>query len=102
MGGGWAGRPPSVQIRRIPVPTYLVESYMPPSRSNTGDRDATLARAVAELAREGIQVEHRRTTFVAEDDTCFYVVEASSQVAVVDLCRRAGLGHVRIVPAVET
>ncbi len=59
-------------------------------------------RAAAALGREGIRVEHRRTTFLADDDTSFYLFEAPSPAAIGDLCRRAGLGRVRIVHAVET
>ena len=82
--------------------TYLVESYTPPSRTPEPTTRRALARAAAELVREGLQVEHRRTTFLADDDTCFYLVEAPSPEAVAELCRRAGLWHVRIVRAVET
>ena len=81
------------------MPTYLFEAYTPPSRANQAD---SLARAAAALGREGIRVEHRRTTFLADDDTSFYLVEAPSPTAVSELCHRAGLGRVRIVRAVET
>jgi hypothetical protein len=84
------------------VPTYLVESYTPPSRAGEDDTASALARAAAELAGEGIQVDHRRTTFLADDETSFYLFEAPSPAAVGELCRRAGLGRVRIVRAVET
>ena len=84
------------------MPTYLFEAYTPQSRANQADTASRLARAAAALGREGIRVEHRRTTFLADDDTCFYLVEAPSPAAVAELCRRAGLGHVRIVRAVET
>lgn len=84
------------------MPTYLVEAYTPPSRANQPDRAKRIARAAAALGREGILVEHRRTTFLADDDTCFYLFEAPSPTAIGDLCRRAGLGRVRIVHAVET
>jgi hypothetical protein len=82
--------------------TYLVESYTPPSRTLEPATGRALARAAAELVREGVHVEHRRTTFLADDDTCFYLFEAPSPAAVAELCRRAGLWHVRIVRAVET
>lgn len=84
------------------MPTYLVEAYAPASRAGEAEADDAVARASAELERRGVRVEHRRTTFLPEDETCFYVFEAPSQAAVGDLCRRAGLGHVRIVSAVET
>lgn len=82
--------------------TYVVEAYTPPSRTNQADRADRIARAAADLGREGIRVEHRRTTFLADDDTSFYLFEAQSPTAIRELCRRAGLEHVRIVHAVET
>ena len=84
------------------MPTYLFEAYTPPSRANQADTADRLACASAALGREGIRVEHRRTTFLADDETSFYLVEAPSPAAVNELCRRAGLGRVRIVRAVET
>ena len=81
--------------------TYVVEAYTPPSRANQADRADRIARAAADLAREGIRVEHRRTTFLADDDTSFYLFEAPSPTAIQELCRRAGLEHIRIVHAVE-
>ena len=81
------------------MPTYLVEAYTPPSRTNQAE---SIARAAADLGREGIRVEHRRTTFLADDDTSFYLFEAPTPAAIDELCRRAGLGRVRIVHAVET
>jgi hypothetical protein len=83
------------------LPTYLVEAYTPPSRANLADTADRLACAAAALGREGIRVEHRRTTFLADDDTSFYLVEAPCPAAVSELCRRAGLGSVRIVRAVD-
>lgn len=83
------------------MPTYLVEAYMPLSKGNQTATEARLARASSELAHEGVRVEHRRTTYVPDDETCFYLFDAVSPVAVDDVCRRAGLGRVRIVGAVE-
>lgn len=83
------------------MPTYLVEAYMSLSKGNQAATEARLARASSELAREGVRVEHRRTTYVPDDETCFYLFDAVSTVAVDHVCRRAGLGRVRIVGAVE-
>lgn len=80
----------------------MVEAYTPASRANEADRADRLARAAAALGTEGIRVEHRRTTYLADDDTSFYLFEAPSPTAIGELCRRADLGHVRIVHAVET
>src|SRR5512134_2900983 len=85
-----------------PMPTYLVETYTPRTRANHAATTRDLARAAADLVREGVQIEHRRTTLLPDDDTCFYVFEAPSPTAVEEACRRAGLANVRIVGAVET
>ena len=84
------------------MPTYLVEAYTPPSRANQADRAKGIARAAAALECDGIRVEPRRTTFLVDDDTTFYLFEAPSPTAIGELCRRAGLGRVRIVHALET
>jgi hypothetical protein len=83
--------------------SYLVEIYAP--RSRAGDVSATTRRvgaAVAELSSEGVPIRHVRTTFLPDDEMCFHLVEASSAGVVDELCRRAGLGRVRVVVAVET
>jgi hypothetical protein len=84
------------------VPRYLVEAYVPRSRlreARVAGRDARTA--AKELAREGTQVRYVRTTFLPGDETCFHVFEAASEEAVGEVCRRAGIGSGRIVPAVE-
>jgi hypothetical protein len=84
------------------VPIYLVEAYVPRSSARRGRAAAREARAAAEeLAREGTSVRYMRTTFLPDDETCFHVFEASSEKAVGEVCRRAGIGSARIVPAVE-
>ena len=61
------------------------------------------ARAAAEiLAGEGAEIRYVRSTHLPDDETCFHVVEAASHADVDELCRRADLGRVRIVAAVET
>jgi hypothetical protein len=40
-------------------------------------------------------------TFLPRDETCFHLFVADSEEAVADVCRRAGLGSPRIVPALE-
>jgi hypothetical protein len=39
--------------------------------------------------------------YLPDDETCFLVFEAASADAVGEVCRRAGIGSARIVPAVE-
>jgi hypothetical protein len=39
--------------------------------------------------------------YLPDDETCFLVFDAASADAVGEVCRRAGIGSARIVPAVE-
>jgi hypothetical protein len=84
------------------MPSYIVEVYVPRSRAReakaTGDR---VRAAIEELGREGVAVRHVRATVLPDDETCFHLFEASDPVAVEEVCRRAGLGRIRVVPAIE-
>jgi hypothetical protein len=51
--------------------------------------------------REGTRVRYVRMTFLPDDETCFHIFEAASKAAVVEACRRAGIGSGRIITAVE-
>lgn len=95
------GRPPTLHPEPL-VPTYLIEAYLPQSSSAEAREAGRRARAAAAgLAREGMQIRYVRTTFLPDDETCFHVFEAVSADAVVKVSRRAGLGHTRIVRAIE-
>jgi hypothetical protein len=84
------------------VPSYLVEAYVPRSRAQDARTTGERARRAAErLSRTGTPVQYVRTTFVPGDETCFHFFEAASEEAVSEVCRRAGIGSARIVPAVE-
>jgi hypothetical protein len=84
------------------VPRYLVETYVPRSRPQDARLTANLARTIAEsLSRGGTPVRYVRTTFLPGDETCFHIFEAASEEAVGEVCRQAGIGSARIVPAVE-
>jgi hypothetical protein len=84
------------------VPSYLVETYVPHSRTHDARAAGARARVIAEqLSEEGTAVRYVRTTFVPDDETCFHFFEAVSEEAVGEVCRRAGIGSVRIVAAVE-
>jgi Protein of unknown function (DUF4242) len=84
------------------MPSYLVEAYVPRSQAHDARAIGRRACVVAErLSREGTQVRYIRTTFVPDDETCFHFFEASSEEAVDEVCRRAGIGSARIVAAVE-
>jgi hypothetical protein len=84
------------------VPSYLVEAYVPRSREQDARAAGRRVRVVAErLSSEGMPVRYVRTTFVPDDETCFHFFEATSEEAVGEVCRRAGIASARIVAAVE-
>jgi Protein of unknown function (DUF4242) len=86
----------------VQLPRYLVEAYVPQSRARDARAAERDARAAAnELVCEGTSVRYVRMTFLPGDETCFHIFEAASEEAVVEACRRAGIGSGRIVPAVE-
>jgi hypothetical protein len=78
------------------VPSFLIESYTVASAL----QDALeRARRAAEL---GDRVSYLRTTCVPTDETCLHMFEAPSSAVLGEAARLAGLGHLRIVEAVET
>jgi hypothetical protein len=81
---------------------YLVEAYTPRLHAQEARAAGRRARAAAEeIAREGTAVRYVRTTFLPDDETCFHLFEAVSATAVEEVSRRAALGNVRVVTAVE-
>jgi hypothetical protein len=93
---------PSRLSGRSPVQSYLVESFVPRARAADVEEASRRARVAAgELSRAGEAITYVRTTFLPEDETCFHVFEARSADVVEAVARRAGLGRVRIVAAVE-
>jgi hypothetical protein len=84
------------------VPSFLVETYVPEARPGDARAAGRRARAEANAAsRTGERVRYVRMTFLPRDETCFHVFVADSEEAVADVCRRAGIGSPRIVPALE-
>lgn len=82
--------------------SYLVEVYLPRSRAHEALESGRRAQfAAEELLREGVPIRYVRTMYLPDDETCFYVFEATSAGAVEEAGRRAGLGHARVVPAIE-
>jgi hypothetical protein len=55
------------------------------------DDEVRVRAAAAELTREGRPVRFLRTIFVPEDETCFYLFEASSAGTVREVGARAAL-----------
>ena len=81
---------------------YLVEVYLPRSHADEARATGQRVREAAEaLSRENVPIRYVRTTFLPDDETCFHVIEAASAEIVEEAGRRAGLGHARVVPAIE-
>ena len=84
------------------MPSYLVETYVPETRPGDARAAGQRARAAAnEASRTGPRIRYVRMTFLPCDETCFHVFVADTEEAVADVCRQAGLGSPRIVPALE-
>ena len=84
------------------MPSYLIESYLPRSRS--GDLNAMvdrLRRATEGLTAEGAHVRHVRSAFVPDDELCLHLLEAESAAIVSEASRRAAIEPARVVPALS-
>jgi hypothetical protein len=80
---------------------YVVERYLPGvSRSELECSLRGLRRVTRELQQEGVDVRYLGSTIVLEDEACFCQFEGSSEAAVAEANRRAGVPFDRIVSAV--
>jgi hypothetical protein len=83
------------------MPSYLIESYLPRSRSDelraVVDR---LRRATESLAADGTRIRHLRSTFVPNDELCLHLLEAESAAIAGEASRRAAIEPARVVQAV--
>jgi hypothetical protein len=83
------------------MPSYLIESYLPRSRSDELAADiGRLRRATESLAAEGTRVRHLRSTFLPDDELCLHLLEADSAATVGEASRRAAIEPARVVQAV--
>ncbi len=83
------------------MPRYLLELYMP--RGQALEEAAARARMVGDRkARSEAAVRYVRTMYVAEDETCFHVFEASSREALLEAASRSGLTDARITETIES
>ena len=76
---------------------FLVEMYV--SRGDLGAvrRRSERARLAAEdLQREGTSVRYLRSIHVPEDETCFFLYEAASAAAVLEVLLRSELPSARV------
>jgi hypothetical protein len=84
------------------MPSYLIESYLPRSRS--GELSAEVSRlrhATATLTAEGRRVRHLRSTFLPSDELCLHLLEAESAATVGEASRRAAIEPARVVQALS-
>lgn len=82
------------------MPNYLIECYLPRSRS--GDLPATVDRlrgAADALTAAGAPVRHVRSTFLPGDELCLHLLEAESAETAGEASRRAAIDAARVVPA---
>lgn len=80
---------------------FLVECYVTRTdKARLADGSDGARRAAEELTREGADVRFLRSIFVPEDETCFYLFEATSADTVREAAARAGLAFGRVAEAV--
>jgi hypothetical protein len=85
------------------VPSYLVETYL--ARSAARERGALERRArsaAEELTRKGTGVRFEGSTYVPEDEICFFTFAAASGREAALVAQRAELGPLRVVEAVSS
>jgi hypothetical protein len=84
------------------MPSYLIESYLPRSRSHELAAEVSrLRRATEALAAEGVRVRHLRSTFLPEDELCLHLLEAESATTVGEASQRAAIEPARVVQALS-
>jgi hypothetical protein len=82
------------------MPSYLIESYLPRSRSGELTAEVSrLRRATESLTAEGVPVRHLRSTFLPKDELCLHMLEAESATSVGEASRRAAIEPARVVQA---
>lgn len=82
------------------MPSYLVETYL--ARGVPGERAARERRArsaAAKLTREGARVSFAGSTYVPEDEICFFTFEAPSGREAALVAQHARLDAFRVVEA---
>jgi hypothetical protein len=83
------------------MPSYLIEGYLPRSRSAELTGAVERVRKEARiLSAEGIRVRHVRSSFLPEDELFLHVLEADSLEAAGEAITRAGIRPERIAETV--
>ena len=87
--------------RLATMPEFLVEVYVSRGDGTAVEQSARRARQAAkELTMEGRAVHYRRSIFIPEDETCFFLYEATTADDVAEAARRAALPFDRVGVAV--
>lgn len=82
---------------------FLVEAFLASSNRDEAHRAAERASAAArQMTREGVPVRLLRSVFVPDDETCFYLYEATSAEDVREAVRRADLPYERLSEALAS
>jgi hypothetical protein len=85
------------------MPSYLVETYL--ARGGAGElaaRERRARSAAEELTRQGTRVRFDRSIHIAEDELCFFVLDAPSGNDALLAAKRAELDPLRVVEAVSS
>lgn len=85
------------------MPSYLVETYL--AREGAGrrfDHERGARSAAEELTRDGTRVRFVGSTYVPEDEMCFFTFDAPSTRDAMQVAQMAGLDSVRIVEVVSS
>ena len=83
----------------------MIETYLSRERASEMERQTSrLLHAIAQLVAaagpdRNPRIRHARSYFVADDETCYHVIEAPSIAVVHEIARRAGLTPDRVVAA---
>jgi hypothetical protein len=84
------------------VKQFLVEVFVPRSRaSELADAKKRVRAAVRRVSRNDRDIRYVRAIYVPEDETCFYVFDASSAQLVEEVSSLAGLRNGRVVQTLE-
>ena len=83
------------------VTSFMVEAFTP-TAATVAAFHRSLHETAAALAAEGVAVRYVRSILVPDDDTCFFVVQATNESAVREMLRRAGVQGARVTRTIET